>query len=83
MDQSMLTKINLRTADINYFREFSATAIVGSQSVRHDCINLADTGDLKVHSTKEYMPSSIEVMYGRESWTVKKAEHRRIDAFEL
>ena len=23
------------------------------------------------------------VMYGRESWTVKKAEHQRIDAFEL
>ena len=23
------------------------------------------------------------VMYGHESWTVKKAEHRRIDAFEL
>ena len=23
------------------------------------------------------------VMHGRESWTVKKAEHRRIDAFEL
>ena len=23
------------------------------------------------------------VMYRRESWTVKKAEHRRIDAFEL
>ena len=23
------------------------------------------------------------VMYGGESWTVKKAEHRRIDAFEL
>ena len=22
-------------------------------------------------------------MYGYESWTVKKAEHRRIDAFEL
>ena len=21
------------------------------------------------------------VMYGRESWTVKKAEHRRIDVF--
>ena len=32
------------------------------------------------------MPSSIEwvgVMYGHESWTVKKAECRRIDAFEL
>ena len=24
-----------------------------------------------------------EVMYGCESWTVKKAEHQRIDAFEL
>jgi len=23
------------------------------------------------------------VIYGCESWTVKKAEHRRIDAFEL
>ena len=23
------------------------------------------------------------VMYGCESWTLKKAEHRRIDAFEL
>ena len=23
------------------------------------------------------------VMYGRESWSIKKAEHRRIDGFEL
>ena len=23
------------------------------------------------------------VIYGYESWTIKKAEHRRIDAFEL
>ena len=23
------------------------------------------------------------VMYERESWTIKKAEHRRINAFEL
>ena len=25
----------------------------------------------------------VIVVYGRESWTIKKAEHRRIDAFEL
>ena len=25
----------------------------------------------------------LVVMYGCESWTVKKAEHRRVDAFEL
>ena len=29
-----------------------------------------------------YMFSSV-VMYGCESWTIKKAEHQRIDAFEL
>ena len=27
--------------------------------------------------------ASPVVIYGRESWTVKKAEYRRIDAFEL
>ena len=26
---------------------------------------------------------SLVVMYGRESWTIKKAEHQRIDAFKL
>ena len=26
---------------------------------------------------------SLVVMYGYESWTIKKAEHQRIDAFEL
>ena len=25
----------------------------------------------------------FSIMYGCESWTIKKAEHRRIDAFEL
>ena len=35
----------------------------------------------KVHLVKA-MPFPV-VMYGCESWTVKKAEHRRIDAFEL
>ena len=35
----------------------------------------------KVHLVKA-MAFSI-VMYGCESWTIKKAEHRRIDAFKL
>ena len=34
----------------------------------------------KVHLVKAVLPV---VMYGCESWTVKKAEHRRIDVFEL
>ena len=35
----------------------------------------------KVHLVKSMV--FTVVMYGCESWTVKKAEHRRIDAFEL
>ena len=35
----------------------------------------------KVHLVKAM--GFLVVMYGCESWTIKKAEHRRIDAFEL
>ena len=35
----------------------------------------------KVHLVKAMV--SPVVMYGCESWTIKKAEHRIIDAFEL
>ena len=37
-------------------------------------------------STKVHLVKAMVlpvVMYGCESWTVKKVEHRRIDAFEL
>ena len=34
-------------------------------------------------SSQSYGFSSVYVMYGCESWTIKKAEHQRIDAFEL
>ena len=35
----------------------------------------------KVHLVKAMLFSVV--MYGFESWTIKKAEHQRIDAFEL
>ena len=35
----------------------------------------------KVHLVKSMV--FPVVMYGRESWTIKKAEHQRIDSFEL
>ena len=35
----------------------------------------------KIHVVKAMV--SPVVMYGRESWTIKKAEHQRTDAFEL
>ena len=37
-------------------------------------------------TTKVYLGKAVVfpvVMYGCESWTIKKAEHQRIDAFEL
>ena len=39
------------------------------------------TWPTKVHLVKA--TGFTVVMYGCESWTIKKAEHRRIDAFEL
>ena len=36
---------------------------------------------IKVHLLKDMV--FPVVMYGCESWTIKKAEHRRIEAFEL
>ena len=39
-----------------------------------------------IFSTKFHLVKAMVfpvVMYGCESWTIKKAEHRRIDAFEL
>ena len=47
--------------------------------------NILKTRDItlptKVHLVKAMVFSVV--MYGCESWTIKKAEHRRIDAFEL
>ena len=40
----------------------------------------AITLSIKVHLVKAMV--FLVVMYGCESWTVKKAEHQRIDAFE-
>ena len=36
---------------------------------------------IKIHRVKAMV--FPVVMYGCESWTIKKVEHRRIDAFEL
>ena len=37
----------------------------------------------KQSDTTERLTLTPVVMYGCESWTIKKAEHQRIDAFEL
>ena len=38
-----------------------------------------------IKKQRHYLPTKVHlvVMYGCESWTIKKGEHQRIDAFEL
>ena len=46
-----------------------------------DSVNRDTTLLMKVHIVKAIV--FPVVMYGCESWTIKKAEHQRTDAFEL
>ena len=64
----------------------SDTVSTVSPSVSHDHIDSTlksrnITLPTKVHLVKAMV--FLVVMYGCESWTIKKVEHRRIDAFEL
>ena len=53
-------------------------AMTDSDSILKNRVNTLLT---KVHLVKAiFFPV---VMYGFESWTIEKAEHQRIDAFEL
>ena len=72
------------TADGDCSHEINRRLLLGSKAV----INL----DSILKSRDITLPTKVRlvkavffpvVMYGCESWTIKKAEHRRIDAFEL
>ena len=72
------------TADGDCSHEIKRRLLLG----RKDMTNLGSilksrdiTLPIKVHLVKAMV--SPVIMYGCESWTIKKAEHRRIDAFEL
>ena len=72
------------TADHDYSHEIKRRLLLGRKAM----INLDSilksrdiTLPTKVHLVKSMV--FPVVMYGYESWTIKKAEHQRIDAFEL
>ena len=53
---------------------------------RKDMTNLDSILKMETLLTKVHIIKAMVfpvVMYGCESWTIKKAEHQRIDAFEL
>ena len=72
------------TADGDCNHEIKSRLLLGRKAmINLDSIlkSRAITLPTKVHLVKAMV--FPVVMYGCESWTIKKAEHRRIDAFEL
>ena len=72
------------TADDDCSHEIKRCLLLGKK-VMTNLNNILRSRDItlptKVHPVKAMV--FPVVMYGCESWTIKKAEHRRIDAFEL
>ena len=72
------------TADGDCSHEIKRRLLLGRKAMTN-LDSILKSGDItlptKVHLVKAMV--FPVVMYGCESWTIKKAEHRRIDAFEL
>ena len=71
------------TADGNCCHEIKRHVLLGRKAMTNldSMLKSRDiTLPAKVHPVKAMV---LIVMYGCENWTVKKAEHRRTDAFEL
>ena len=72
------------TADVDCSHEIKRHLLLG-RKVMNNLDSILKSRDITL-STKVHLVKAMVfpvVMYGCESWTVKKAEHRRIDAFEL
>ena len=72
------------TADGDCSHEIKRPLLIG-RKVRTNLDSIFKNRDITL-STKIHLVKAMVfpvVMYGCKSWTIKKAEHRRIDAFEL
>ena len=72
------------TADGDCSHEIKRCLLLG-RKVMTNLDRILKSRDITL-STKVHLVKSMVfpvVMYGYESWTIKKAEHQRIDAFEL
>ena len=72
------------TADGDCSHEIKRCLLLG-RNIMTNLDSILKSRDIAL-STKVHLVKAMVfpvVMYGCESWTVQKAEHRRIDAFEL
>ena len=72
------------TADGDYSHEFKRRLLLG-RKVMTNLDSILKSRDITLPTKVHLVKAMIfpVVMYGCESWTVKKAERQRIDAFEL
>ena len=72
------------TADGDHSHEIKRCLLLG-RKVMTNLDNVLKSRDITLPTKVCLVKAMIfpVVMYGCESWTIKKAEHRRIDAFEL
>ena len=72
------------TADGDCSHEIKRRLLLGRKAVTN-LASIIKNSDITL-STKVHLVKAMifpVVMHGCESWTIKKAEHQRIDAFEL
>ena len=72
------------TADSDYSHEIKRRLLLG-RKVMTNLDSRFKSRDITLPTKVRLVKAMVfpAVMYGCESWTVKKAEHRRIDAFEV
>ena len=72
------------TADGDFRHEIKRRLLLG-RKVMTNLDSIFKSRDITLPTNVRLIKSIVfpVVMYGCESWTIKKAEHQRIDAFEL
>ena len=72
------------TADVDGSHESKGRLLLG-RKVMTNLDNIFKSRDITLPTKVRLLTAMVfpVVKYGSESWTVKKAEHQRIDAFEL
>ena len=72
------------SADGDYSHEIKRCLLLGSK-VMTNLDSILKSRDITLPTKVQLVKAMVfpVAMYGCESWTVKKADHRRIDAFEL
>ena len=73
------------TADGDCSHEIKRRLLLGRKEVTTNLDSILKSRDITLSAKVHLVKAMVfpVVMCGCESWTIKKAEHQRIDAFEL